>query len=43
MFGVPDLAAMWAEAAAGGHPALRRLSLFRTGFEFDRSGQTRWC
>jgi hypothetical protein len=27
---------------AGGHPALRRLGLFPTGFEFDRSQQVRW-
>ena len=31
------------EAAVSGHPALRRLGLFPTGFEFDRSRQTRWA
>lgn len=41
--GTPDLAAMWAGIpAAGGHPGLRRLGIFDTGFGFDRSQQTRW-
>ena len=38
----PSLVGMYQEAVPSGHPALRRLGLLPTGFEFDRSGQTRW-